>query len=270
MVTNILDSPPAASSKSFTLTLALERKFDAEGYLIFPGAVGAEPLAELHELLLSEFGRARADGRLFAGGGLVSGHLNCFPGRASRFVYDELEARGVFDVVRGLSPTLLRTPNIGCNFNLPGSRAQNEHVDGLYSSPFFVVNVATVDTDLSNGAMEILRGTHRRHFKHWELAWKPPQRRRVLLRRGDALLRISTLWHRGMPNLGATARPMLAFTWEQGGTSVVDPYAASDGQIAFYPNRYATHLTGRVLERAFVMAPRVSKALRVVRSFFER
>jgi hypothetical protein len=267
---NSLHSAPAASSKAFTLTPALAQSFDDEGYLVFPFAIGAEPLAELHELLLAEFGRARVDGRLFSGGGLVSGHLNCFPGRASRFVYDELEARGVFDVVSGLSPTSLRAPNIGCNFNLPGSRAQNEHVDGLYSDPFLVVNVATVDTDLSNGAMEILRGTHRRHFKHWELAWKPPQRRRVLLRRGDALIRISTLWHRGMPTPGVTARPMLAFTWEQGGTSVVDPYAASDGQIAFFPNRYATDLRGRLRERAFVMAPRVSKALRVVRSFFER
>jgi hypothetical protein len=267
---NSLRSVPAPSSKSFILTPALEQSFDAEGYLVFPGAVGAERLAELHELLLSEFGRARVDGRLFAGGGLVSGHLNCFPGRASRFVYDELEVRGVFDIASGLWPTPLRTPNIGCNFNLPGSRPQNEHIDGLYSDPFLVINVATVDTDLSNGAMEILRGTHRRHFKHWQLAWKPPQRRRVLLRRGDALLRISTLWHRGMPNPSATARPMLAFTWEQGGTSVVDPYAAFDGQVAFLPNRYAIGLTGRLRERAFVTAPRVSTAFRVVRSFFER
>lgn len=63
---------------------------------------------------------------------------------------------------------------------------------------------------------------------------------------------------------------MLAFTWEQGGTSVVDPYAAFDGQVAFLPNRYATGLTGRLCERAFVTAPRVSTALRVVRSLFER
>jgi hypothetical protein len=91
-----------------------------------------------------------------------------------------------------------------------------------------------------------------------------------LLPRGDTLLRISTLWHRGMPSPGATARPMLAFTWKHGGTSAVDPYAASDGDIAFFPNRYATDLLGRLRERAFVSAPRVSKAYRAVRSFFER
>jgi hypothetical protein len=261
---------PEVPSKTFVLTPALEREFDDEGYLVFPAAVDASALAELHERLLAEFGRARMDGRLFAGGGLVSGHLNCFPGRASRFVFSELEARGVFDVARGLSPVPLAMPNVGCNFNLPGSRPQNEHVDGKYADPFLVVNVATVDTDLSNGAMEILRGTHRRQYKHWELAWKPPQRRRVLLRRGDALLRISTLWHRGMPNPGAVARPMLAFTWERGGSSLVDPYAVSDGRVAFFPNRYGTDLAGRFRERAFVLAPGVSTALRVVRSLFER
>jgi len=33
----------------------------------------------------------------------------------SRFVYDELEQHGVFDLVRKLSPSATRMPNIGCN-----------------------------------------------------------------------------------------------------------------------------------------------------------
>lgn len=263
----LLASP---SSKRFAVDDAARRSFAVEGYLVFPGAVDATLLGELHTTLLAEFGRAQHDGRLFAGGGLVSGHLNCFPGRCSRFVYDELDASGIFDVARALSPAPLATPHVGCNFNLPGSRAQNEHVDGYWSDPFLVVNVATVDTDVSNGSMEILRGSHSRPYKHWQIAWERPERRRVALRRGDALVRISTLWHRGMPNPSSLARPMLAFTWEKGGTDVADPYAAAKGEVAFLPNRYGTDLVGRWRERAFVAAPRLGTALRVVRSLLER
>lgn len=269
-MTSVNPVASSTSSKTFAVNDALRRTFADEGYLLFPRAVSPARLAELHGTLLGEFERAQRDGRLFAGGGLVSGHLNCFPGQCSRFVYDELEAAGVFDVARALSPAPLAMPNIGCNFNLPGSRPQNEHVDGYYAAPFLVVNVATVDTDTSNGSMEILRRSHSRPYKHWQIAWERPERKRVSLRRGDALLRISTLWHRGMPNPSRDARPMLAFTWEHGGTDVADPYAASAGEVAFFPNRYGTDLVGRLRERAFVAAPRLSTALRVVRSLLDR
>jgi hypothetical protein len=42
------------------------------------------------------------------------------------------------------------------------------------------------------------------------------------------------------------------------------------GRVAFLPNRYAADLRGRLRERAFVAAPRLSTALRIVQSLFER
>jgi len=116
----------------------------------------------------------------------------------------------------------------------------------------------------------VLCRTHGRNYNYWQLAWERPERRRVCLKRGGALLRISTLWHRGMPNPSAAPRPMLAFTWEHGGSQAADPYAAHDGQIVFLPNRYASDWRGRLRERAFVAAPRASMALRVMSSLFER
>jgi hypothetical protein len=246
------------------------RTFEREGYVLFPGLVDEAVVARLHREILGEFERARVSEGLFAGGGSVSGHLNCFPGSASRAIGDVLAQAGILDFARSLSPEPLRLPNVGCNLNLPGSSSQNEHIDGYFSAPFLIVNVATVDTDLTNGAMEVLCRTHRRNYKYWQLAWERPERKRLCLKRGDALLRVSTLWHRGMPNRSAAARPMLAFTWENGGSTSTDPYAAHGGRIVFLPNRYATDFRGRLRERVFVAAPRASMALRVVQSLFER
>jgi len=244
------------------------RRFAAEGYLVFPNTVNAERLQALTNDIFGAYDAQRSAGALFVGGGTVSGHLNCFPGAASRFVYESLDDRGILDLVRQLANEPLRKPNIGCNLNLPGSHPQNEHVDGYAASPFLVVNVAAVDATLENGAMEIIPGTHQREHKFWEIALRR-DRRRVTLNQGDALLRISTLWHRGMPNFSQRARPMLAFTWEDGGSQLSDPYAMHDGRITFLPNRYSTDWKGRVMERAFVIAPRVGTAYRMARSLLE-
>jgi len=258
----------STNQSRYALTDELRRSFDENGYLTFPGVIDAGKLATLTNELLMAYNRERDSGRLFDGGGRVSGHLNCFPGNGSRFVYETLKQRGIFDVVRALSPTPLRAPNVGCNFNLPGSYEQNDHVDGDPSRPFFVVNVAPVDTDLGNGAMEVLAKTHLRTLPYWKLLLEYPERRRVCLKQGDVLIRVSTLWHRGMPNKSNRARPMLAFTWEDGGSTLDDPYRLYEGAIKFLPNRYGTDWASRIRERAFSVSPRVGTAYLALRSLF--
>lgn len=256
------------SGTRYVLGDSLRRTFADEGYLKFEGVISKGKLAELSRHITDEFAEQRSQGRLFVGGGTVSGHLNCFPGAESRFVYEQLEQSGIADIVRSLSPVRLRAPNIGCNLNLPDSAPQNEHVDGYASQPFLIVNVAAVDTNLDNGAMEILRGTHRADSKFWQILLDRPQRLRIGARQGDVIIRTSTLWHRGMPNRTDRPRPMLAFTWEDGGSVVDDPYAIHDGRITFLPNRYNTDLKSRIREHAFVALPALGTAYRAVRSFF--
>jgi ectoine hydroxylase-related dioxygenase (phytanoyl-CoA dioxygenase family) len=260
-------SSGSATSESLS---HLRERFEAEGYLLFENVVGRDALAALSRAIIGRFRADTASGAMFVGGGNVSGHLNCYPGTGSRFVYEALEARGIFELAAALSPQPLRKPNIGCNLNLPGSKPQNEHVDGYAATPFLVVNVAAVDTDLTNGAMEIIPGSQRRAFKYWEIALRRADRRRLTMKQGDAVLRTSTLWHRGMPNQSASPRPMLAFTWEDGGSQQRDPYALHQGQITFLPNRYSTDWKGQLVERAFVTAPRLATVYRAARSLFER
>src|ERR1700760_138295 len=189
----------------------LRSSFERDGYVTLPNVVSKPRLAALTEELRGEYNRSRAKGELFSGGGTISGHLNCFPGVQSRFVYDGLERYGVFDLVRKLSPSATRMPNIGCNLNLPNSSAQNPHADGYAASPFIIVNVAPIDTDLGNGAMEATPGTHLRDYKYWQYAFSGKPVTRMCLGAGDVVIRSSMLWHRGMPNKSKAIRPMLAF-----------------------------------------------------------
>src|ERR1043166_6580150 len=235
----------------------LTQKFAADGYLVFKNVVSREKLAHLHARLRDEFEDAKRSGRLFSGGGLISGHLNCFPGEESRFAYDALVQNGIIDLIKQLFPKATRMPNVGCNFNLPGSVAQHYHADRNFLDYFLIANVAVVDTNIANGAIDVVPGTHQKFYKFWRFALERQNRAgiRIPMEQGHALVRTSTLWHRGMPNKTPQPRPMLAFTWEDGGTTHADPFTQENGKIAFRQNWYRPTRIGRLRERTYVAAP---------------
>jgi hypothetical protein len=248
----------------------LARAYDSDGYVVLRDVVSRERLLGLRDALLDEFARTKSAGQLFEGGGMFSGHLNCFPGQVSRFVFESLQDQGVIDLARKLSPQAVRLPNVGCNMNLPGSSAQNNHIDGYAATAFIIINVAAVDTDESNGAMELTPGSHKRDYKYWEFVLARRPARRMHMKAGDVVLRSSALWHRGMPNHSAAIRPMLGFTWEDGGSKLTDPYSVHDGKIRFLFNRYNNDLSGQLRERAFAKFPKVGSGYLFVRSLLQR
>jgi hypothetical protein len=248
------------------------RRFFAEnGYFVLRDVVSKERLSALSSRISEEFETTKTSGALFSGGGLMSGHLNCFPGEASRFAYEELEGYGIIDLVREMFGQL-GPMNVGCNWNLPKSVVQHYHVDSSFKDEFPIVNIAVVDTDLVNGAIEVSPKTHKRFYKYWRFAVERPYRFavRLPLNRGDVLVRTSNLWHRGMPNNSAVPRPMLAFTFgdKRDGPRPADPFQVNEGKITFYPNWFRPSFLGRLRERTFLAAPITYASYRFVRSLF--
>jgi len=246
----------------------LKKSFAENGYIVLKNVISREGLAQLAAKMQAEFESQLRSGRMFNGGGLVSGHLNATPGEEGRFGYEALKAHGVIDLIRSISPQSSREPNLGCNFNLPGSVTQHYHMDRTFTNEFMIANVAVVDTNLENGAIELAPGTHRKFYKFWRWAIERPYRNsiRLPMQQGDVLVRVSNLWHRGMPNHTSTPRPMLAFTWEDGGSNHADPFSVDGGKIAFRPNWFRPSRLGRLRERVFVAAPFSYSAYRFVDS----
>jgi ectoine hydroxylase-related dioxygenase (phytanoyl-CoA dioxygenase family) len=162
-------------------------------------------------------------------------------------------------------------PNVGLNFNLPGSHTQHYHIDRPFSREFMIVNVAVVDTVIENGAIEVVPGTHKRFYKYtrWVLERAARNSVRIPLQQGDVLVRSSNVWHRGTTNQTSVPRPMLAFTWEDGGNSEADPFSAGGGQIRFLPNWFRPTRVGRLREQLFVRVPAAYAALRFARSLLD-
>jgi hypothetical protein len=247
----------------------LVRTFASDGYLVLPNVVPKAQLDQHRDALLAEFERQKRAGELFSGGGMVSGHLNCFPGAASRFVHESLRESGVLELVQRLSTRPLRMPNVGCNLNLPGSSAQNIHIDGYAADAFMIVNVAPLDIDIANGAIELCPRSHLQDRKYWEFVLARLPCVRVPMSKGDVMIRTSALWHRGMPNRTKAIRPMLGFTWEDGGSALDDSFSAHEGKMRFFPNRYTPDFAGMLRERAFTTLPALGSGYRFVRSMLD-
>jgi ectoine hydroxylase-related dioxygenase (phytanoyl-CoA dioxygenase family) len=249
---------------------AHKKAFDRDGYVVIKNVVPRDKLAELHDKIVAEYTRQKRDGTLFNGGGGLSGHLNCFPGEAARFAYQALQDYGVVDLIREIAPQSVREPQVGCNLNLPGSVTQQMHMDRTFKNEFMIANISVVDTDLVNGATDVVPGSHKKFYKYWQwaLLGKGRAHKRLPSEAGDVLVRVSNLWHRGMPNHSSAPRPMLAFTWDGGGSPHADPFAEEGGKITFYPNWFAPTRMGRLIERTFVTAPITYKTYRFVNSIF--
>jgi Phytanoyl-CoA dioxygenase (PhyH) len=258
--------PPFTSSALDFATLA--RALKEDGFFVLPRVVSQGELHRVEQRLSDEFKNWSEGSQAFQGGGLLSGHLNCYPGELARGTMNELRSSGTLAMLQRLFPTAPERARWGCNFNLPGSVEQHYHMDGVYLDHYLIVNVAVVDTDLHNGAIAMVPKTHKRFYKYWEFAAGRVYRhtKRISMQRGDVLVRLSTVWHRGMPNLSTTPRPMLALTLGESYVNNPDPFAANGGAIEFQANWFKTNVLGQIRERITVSAPITYSSYRFARS----
>jgi hypothetical protein len=257
----------AAVVSEAEITRALDQ-IRRDGYAVLRSVVPDEPLRELERDINESFEDAESSGSLFKGGGTLTGHLNCFPGAGSRAVYDELDRRGALGIARALVPDDAEHIRITTNYNLPGSVDQHYHADGLYVEEFLICNIAVVDTDTINGAIDLLPGTHQRFYKFWQYALQRKSRSstRICMKRGDVLFRLSTVWHRGTSNYSSTARPMMSITFGELSSPPSDPFGLDGEKPHFSPNWYSTSRAGEIRERVYVSAPWTYSTYRFGRS----
>src|SRR5690349_9162874 len=91
--------------------------FARDGFFVFRNVVSKEKLAGLRQGILDAFDRTAQSGSLFSGGGRISGHLNCSPGKAAKFAFDTLVDRGIIDIAKGILPRARGAVRVGCNLN---------------------------------------------------------------------------------------------------------------------------------------------------------
>ncbi|WP_206188704.1 phytanoyl-CoA dioxygenase family protein, partial [Streptomyces kanamyceticus] len=162
----------------------------------------------------------------------VPGHVQQDPPvRESLLFPDVLLNPVVYQITHAVLGADARNAVYSGNMNLPGSHEQPVHLDephlwpGISHPPYCLcVDVPLIDFTLENGSTEYWPGSHvlnpdecydeRGCVLPAELerrrAVAPPVRFPIPV--GSVVIRDGRLWHRGVPNLSAAPRPLLAMT----------------------------------------------------------
>ena len=215
-----------------------------------------------------EYHRLHAAGWRFAESGGLAGHLNIRMGREGRALYDSFRAAGVEQLAQQLCGQPLHLAQAIGNLNLPGSCAQDFHIDGAFAAPLLIANVCLVPTDASNGATALVAGSHAAQLSYWRFSRAGWRSRGIApsANPGDVLLRWSNLWHRGMPNRTAKPRPMAAFTFALGPAGDAARHCTDfDGPLTLFANKYHGHFR-KAKELLAVRLPLLDEGLRQARS----
>lgn len=248
-------------------------RFAEQGYVLLRGALPAKLCSDYGNAVIAEYRRLTDAGWSFTSSGRLAGHLNLAQGPSGRELLKGLEEAGVPRLIADLAPEPLALAQAAGNLNLPGSAAQDYHIDGDFAERTLIANICLVPTDERNGATALVPASDRAAMPYWRFRSERWAARAVrpALQPGDVLIRPSTLWHRGTPNLSDQPRPMAAFVWAD--AAKVDP-AAVERELAapltIYGNKYYGRWR-RAKEFATVRLPWFDEGLRLARSvLFER
>ncbi|MEM7535196.1 MAG: phytanoyl-CoA dioxygenase family protein [Chloroflexota bacterium] len=224
----------------------IRSSFVTTGYAVVSGIISPDICDLLLQSVLEDVAMIRARPELTRHEQRTGvGHLQLGLRRYAPFVKPELVANPIIEsVVAELLGSGAWLGFYNGNVNCPGSGSQPLHYDRPYAwkseaeataagqpwpPPTITLScsVALFDITAESGATEIYPGTHHetavsnwprgeRVEYHPDLIarWGPPGR--MAIPAGGICFRDPRMWHRGVPNTGDMARPMIALTYHSG------------------------------------------------------
>jgi hypothetical protein len=224
------DDRAAGRLSGDALRVALEALRD-DGFVVLNDVVDPAHLDVLHDRIIADVEALQA--RPDAPYNWNPGNLQQDPPPFPPYLFsDVLLNPFVISVTAAVLGPGVKNVMYSGNTALPGDQRQPVHVDvghlwptDVLEAPHppaqLVVNVLTVDVSPENGATELWPGSHRElgvgvgddikisaEAVEARRAVRPPIQ--PTFRRGSMLIRDVRLWHAGMPNRTAAARPMIA------------------------------------------------------------
>lgn len=187
-------------------------------------------------------------------GGFRSGNLNINPGKHGAMFMNFLKLNNFTEYFEGLTGDKLQDYEIlyGGNLNLPKSKNQLFHTDGNWNPRMIILNIATSKINNSNGPMEVINFSHKQFIPYWLFLVKyflSKNKKKIMLEKGDILIREHRLWHRGTSNKSLQNREMLGIMFLKTKTNQIQK---NIDRLEIYDNMYDTSLKGKIKEFIFL------------------
>ena len=191
----------------------LSSKFSNEGFLIFNNFLKSKEFKktciEINQNLESIINKIN----LKKIGGFLIGNLNVYPGRYAKKILDMLARENFYEIIENITKKKREQLVIraGGNLVLPGKGEQHFHTDGNFNQNMYLAIIATSDVTNENAPTEIVLDYHNKDIPYWKFLLKYKNKKKILLKQGDLLIRKHCLWHRGTINKSNKPRLQIAF-----------------------------------------------------------
>jgi hypothetical protein len=249
------------------------------GYTLLESCVDVKQTEQALSDLRLEYESARP--MPWRGGGKWFGHINYAPSPTHELFREMACSSRLKNVLDRALGTDYKIIGFGGNVNLPGSRYQPAHMDGIRGTDFIVVNIPLGNVTEYNGSTEVWPRTHREKLTVSQFNAVPRQSVRLNSSPGDVVIRYSNLWHRGTPNRSSEPRFMLALLISrfydkippitvsvsqesdlQGLGLPISTRCGPELRTEFRPNYFSTSLKGNMLELTWMFTPIIFTAIR--------
>ena len=227
--------------------------FNLNGYLVirnFLNLKNFDKICKNLDLEISEMLKEKSISKL---GGYKIGNLNVHPGKYSNQILNEMKMNKFLELIE--ETTSLSQDDIiisvGGNLCLPKKYDQNFHTDGNFKQKMIIASIATSDVNINNGPTEIVLDGHDKDLPYWKFLFQKKRKKKILLKKGDLIIRKHSLWHRGTRNNSDKFRFLMAFTIFDKSTNIKSNIEDSD-QIRIFENFFGNSKIDRFKELIYL------------------
>ena len=202
-------------------------------------------------------------------GGTLIGNLNVRQGNYIKQIFDQLIENDTNEIIETLSGNKISDLDIvgDGNLNFQFKYNQHFHTDGGFEDPFLIINIATEDITELNGPIEIVPGTYKKKLPYWKFLLKR-EKQKVLLSRGDVLIRKNSLWHRGTKNISKKPRYLTSYTLRNKKEKIQKLNFGKNDMWEINENIFDRSVTGKIKENLYTRFSYLYSTFRLIRSFF--
>ena len=245
--------------------------FHNEGYILLKQFVLNDSFIEICESLkaaiLEEY--KKVDKNKI--GGHYMGNLGVYIGKYEKVIYNILVKNGLDKIINEITKNNLSEFEIifGGNLNLPGGYDQHFHMDGSFHNKFIIVNLATENVDELNGPIEIACNTHKEFTPYWKFFLKNNTTKKLILTKGDIVIRKNELWHGGTKNNSNQPRFLLTLALKKKEKKENKIFFNRNKKIKICSNFFSSSFFGKIEEKIYTRLRFFYTSIRLLKSILK-
>ena len=247
----------------------LRESFYKDGYLIIPNFIKNESFFKLSDELNLQIKKKIYNTDLTKIGGYKIGNLGLDAGQYASEIWELLLKQDIEKLILEILEKSLSefTVRVSGNICFPNKGDQHFHTDGKYEERMYLMSVATEDITESTGPTEVVLNSHNK-TPYWKFLFKNKIKKKIILSKGDLIIRKHSTWHRGTKNLSDKPRFLIAFLLFPKDSKIKSNFNQNT-EIEIFNNFFSSSSLGRFKELIYIKFKPIFLFYKLFRSIFE-